>query len=66
MYLTGIIKYFKVVVARYPFDYNGNHMPGWADLMAGQKAEAKLYFEKALLIKPADELGTGGLYRSEP
>jgi tetratricopeptide (TPR) repeat protein len=59
------IKYFKAVVLLYPFDYDGNNMMGWANLMAGQKAEARLYFEKALLIKPADESSTDGLNHSK-
>lgn len=58
---AAAVKYFKAVVVLYPFDYDGNRMLGWASLMAGQKAVAKLYFEKALLIKPADESSTDGL-----
>src|ERR1700748_2012033 len=30
------IKYFRVVVILYPFDYDGNHMLAWATLMAGK------------------------------
>jgi len=48
------IKYFTRVITLYPFDYDGNQMAGWSNLMAGKKAEAKGYFEKALLIKPDD------------
>jgi len=59
------IKYFKTVVTLYPFDYDSNHMLGWANLMAGKKADAKVYFEKALLIKPADESSTDGLNRAK-
>jgi tetratricopeptide (TPR) repeat protein len=59
------IKCFKIVATLYPFDYDGNHMLAWANLMAGQKADAKLYFEKALLIKPADESSTDGLNRAK-
>jgi tetratricopeptide (TPR) repeat protein len=57
------MKCFKVVVNLYPFDYDGNHMLGWANLMAGKKAEARALFEKALIIKPADVSSSDGLSR---
>ncbi|WP_316737775.1 tetratricopeptide repeat protein [Pedobacter aquatilis] len=57
-------KYFAKVVALYPFDYDGNHMLGWALLFSGRKAEAKGCFERALLIKPGDTSSTDGLNRS--
>ena len=63
-YATAI-KCFKIVVTLYPFDYDGNHMLAWSNLMNGQKAEAITYFEKALLIKPADESCTDGLNRAK-
>ena len=53
-------KYFRIVTALYPFDYDGNHMLAWSLLMTGKKAEATGYFEKALLIKPGDESSTSG------
>jgi len=56
-------KYFRVVATLYPFDYDGNHMLAWSLLMAGKKAEATGYFEKSLIIKPADESSTDGLNR---
>lgn len=59
------IKCFRVVVNLYPFDYDGNHMLAWAILMAGHKAEAKPYFEKALIIKPGDDSSTDGLSRCQ-
>jgi tetratricopeptide (TPR) repeat protein len=59
------IKYFRVVVILYPFDYDGNHMLAWATLMAGKKAEAKPFFEKALIIKPGDDSSTDGLSRCQ-
>ncbi|WP_183557941.1 tetratricopeptide repeat protein [Mucilaginibacter sp. SP1R1] len=55
------IRYFKAVVNLYPFDYDGNHMLGWANLMAGKKADARTFFEKALIIKPADISSSEGL-----
>ena len=57
-------KLFKSVVGLYPFDYDGNHMLGWASLMAGKKAEAKLYFNKALIIKPDDLSSLEGINRA--
>ncbi|WP_316830744.1 tetratricopeptide repeat protein [Pedobacter aquatilis] len=57
-------KYFAKVVGAYPFDYDGNHMLGWALLFSGRKAEAKGCFERALLIKPGDSSSTDGLNRA--
>lgn len=59
------IKYLLKVVALYPFDYDGNHMLGWAYLFSGKKSEAKNHFEKALLIKPGDTSSTDGFNRSK-
>lgn len=75
-YWTGVIlynrkqyanaaKYFSKVVSLYPFDYDGNHMLGWANLFMGKKADAKACFERALLIKPGDTSSTDGLSRSK-
>jgi tetratricopeptide (TPR) repeat protein len=58
-------KYFIKVVSIYPFDYDSNHMLGWANLFLGKKAEAKACFELALLIKPGDSSSTDGLNRSK-
>ncbi len=71
-YWTGVIyynrkqydvaaKYFTRLTTLYPFDYDGNQMLGWAMLMGGKKADAKGYFEKALLIKPDDASCLDGL-----
>lgn len=57
------IKLFRTVITLYPFDYDGNHMLAWSMLMAGKKAEAKQFFERALVIKPADASSTDGLAR---
>lgn len=59
------IKFLSKVVALYPFDYDGNHMLGWAYLFSGKKTEARIFFEKALLIKPGDASSTDGLSRSK-
>jgi tetratricopeptide (TPR) repeat protein len=57
------IRCFKVVVNLYPFDYDGNHMLAWSNLMAGKKNDAKAFFERALVIKPADASSSDGLNR---
>lgn len=75
-YWTGVIiynkkqyalasKYFAKIVGVYPFDYDGNHMLGWALLFSGRKEEAKACFERALLIKPSDFSCTDGLNMAE-
>lgn len=57
-------KYFLKVVSLYPFDYDGNQMLGWAYLMAGNKAQARVYFEQALIIKPDDTSCLDGLIKA--
>lgn len=61
---TEAIRYFKTVVNLYPFDYDGNHMLGWATLMAGKKQDARAHFNKALIIKPDDTSSIEGLSRA--
>ncbi|MBC7614676.1 MAG: tetratricopeptide repeat protein [Pedobacter sp.] len=62
---ANAIKFLNKVVTLYPFDYDGNHMLGWAYFFSGKKTEAKSCFEKALLIKPSDSSSTDGLNRSK-
>lgn len=57
------VKCFRIVANLYPYDYDGNHMLGWAMLLSGNKTEAKAIFEKALIIKPGDDSSTDGLNR---
>lgn len=57
------IKLFRGVINLYPFDYDGNHMIAWSLLLSGKKAEARPFFEKALLIKPGDDSSEDGLAR---
>lgn len=75
-YWTGIIyynrkqfdaasRYFLKVVTLYPFDYDGNQMLGWAYFMAGNKTQARIYFEQGLIIKPDDASCADGLTRSK-
>lgn len=58
-------RYFSKVVTLYPFDYDGNQMLAWSYLMGGDKAQARVYFEKALMIKPDDASCMDGLNRSK-
>ena len=58
-------KFFERIVSLYPFDYDANHMLGWSYLMLGRKAEAKVLFNKALLIKPSDSSATDGLNKTK-
>lgn len=62
-YATAI-KCFRIVATLYPYDYDGNQMLAWAYLMDGQKTTARIYFEKALIIKPGDQSCTDGLKRA--
>jgi len=54
-------KYFEKLVNMYPFDYDSVIMFGWTNLKMGKYKEAKLLFEKALLIRPGDKSANEGL-----
>jgi len=54
-------KLFEKLLNLYPFDYDLNHMLAWCYLNAGRNNEAKILFNKALLIKPADVSCLAGL-----
>ncbi len=73
-YWTGVIHYnrrkyeqaarnFEKVVNLYPFDYDGNHMLAWTYLNLGKSNDAKILFNKALLIRPGDASCLDGLSR---
>jgi len=55
------IKLLEKLVNLYPFDYDANHMLAWCYLNTGRNNDAKLLFNKALLIKPADASSLAGL-----
>ena len=59
-YLTAE-KYFKKVINFYPFDYDGTLMMAWTELKLGKSREAKVLFQKVLLINPGDESAQEGL-----
>ena len=71
-YRTGLIyynrkdyatayKYFEKVANMYPFDYDATHMYAWANYRMGKLREAKVLFNKTLLIKPGDSSALEGL-----
>lgn len=55
------IKYFENVVNHYPFDYDSVIMLAWTNFKLGKFREAKVLFNKALLIQPGDESALEGL-----
>jgi tetratricopeptide (TPR) repeat protein len=55
------IKLFEKLVNLYPFDYDANHMLAWSYLNSGRNNDAKVLFNKALLVKPADASALAGL-----
>jgi tetratricopeptide (TPR) repeat protein len=57
----GSIKLFEKLVNLYPFDYDANHMLAWSYLNSGRNNDAKILFNKALLVKPADASCLAGL-----
>lgn len=55
------ITYFKQLIDLYPFDFDGLYMYAWSNLQLGNKKEAKILFQKALLNKPHDFKAIEGL-----
>jgi tetratricopeptide (TPR) repeat protein len=55
------IKYFEKVANMYPFDYDAIHMYAWANYQLGKLREAKVLFNKTLLIRPGDTSALEGL-----
>ncbi len=54
-------KYLEKVVNVYPFDYDGLLLYAWANFQLGKTKEAKLLFEKVLLLSPRDKSALEGL-----
>jgi tetratricopeptide (TPR) repeat protein len=72
IYKTGMIYYgredyeeasgrFEKVVNLYPFDYDSVIMYAWSQFKMGKLREARVLFNKALLIRPDDESALEGL-----
>lgn len=58
---TNAFNYFQKVVNLYPFDYDGTHMFAWTNYQLGKTREAKVLFQKCLLIRPGDSSAKEGL-----
>lgn len=55
------LAYFEKVANLYPADYDTLLMYAWTQLQLGKKNEARVLFEKVLLLKPDDESARQGL-----
>jgi tetratricopeptide (TPR) repeat protein len=53
--------YFEKVVNHYPFDYDSVIMLAWTAYQLGKNREAKVLFQKALMIRPDDYSAKEGL-----
>lgn len=54
-------KYFDIVIALYPLDYNTLLMSAWTSYFLGKSTEAKTMFNKVLMIMPDDKSAKEGL-----
>jgi tetratricopeptide (TPR) repeat protein len=54
-------KHFERIANLYPFDYDAIVMFAWTNLRLGKNREARVLFNKALLIRPGDESALEGL-----
>jgi len=52
---------FEKMVNLYPFDYDGMIMYAWTNFRLGKLREAKVLFNKVLMISPQDTSATEGL-----
>lgn len=55
------LKYFEKVVNLYPFDYDSVIMYAWTNFKMQNLREAKVLFQKTLLIRPNDSSALEGL-----
>jgi len=71
-YKTGLIyynrknykfaySYFGNIIILYPFDYDALLMYAWCNLQLGKSKEARIYFNKVLLLSPKDKSALEGL-----
>ena len=58
---SSAYKYYQTVVNSYPFDYDATLMFAWTNYMLGKSREAKILFNKVLLISPNDASALEGL-----
>lgn len=54
-------RYFEKVANLYPFDYDNTLMYAWTNFQLGKLREAKLLFNKVLLMSPDDKSALEGL-----
>ncbi|MFM2047608.1 MAG: hypothetical protein RI955_154 [Bacteroidota bacterium] len=54
-------KYYEKLVNMYPFSYDGLLMYAWTNYQLGKFADAKILFNKVLLLSPADKSAKEGL-----
>jgi len=59
-YMTSL-RYLNKVINLYPFDYDTAILLAWTELKLGKLREAKIMFQKALLIRPGDSNASEGL-----
>jgi len=55
------LRYFNKILNLYPFDYDITIMTAWSQLRTGKLREARVMFQKALLIRPNDASALEGL-----
>lgn len=58
---NAAVQYFQKVINLYPFDYDGIIMMAWTNFKLEKPREAKVLFQKALLISPGNESALEGL-----
>lgn len=54
-------KFFERIANLYPFDYDSIHMFAWTNLRLNKSREARVLFNRALLIRPGDASVLEGL-----
>lgn len=59
-------KYLETIVNLYPFDYSSTILYAWNNFQLGKTREAKLLFNQALMLSPADASATEGLSLVNP
>ena len=58
---TNALKYFEKVVNLFPFDYDAAIMYAWTNYKLGKLREAKVLFQKCLMMSPGDSSAQEGL-----
>ncbi len=58
---NSALRYLNKVINLYPFDYDTVIMLAWTELKLGKLREAKIMFQKALMIRPSDASAIEGL-----